>query len=650
MARNSTPYEQARRLGLACAAQREAEHQDPDLPVLDKIIENYPAPRQKRLGVQEILTSRIVGTCHNSRTESFAYNFMPLLEEESEFAMKWNSLYHSALEEGLHEPIIAYALFGRYFVEEGNKRVSVMKFLNNPLISAQVIELTLNPNDLPEGDVYEGYLKFCQATGVSCLLFANRKDYRKLLKILDASQEHPFDAEEKQKFLSLFYSFESVFDAFKEKKPDLKATSSDAFLIFLEVYGWQPDKVFPDSELRKELESLWPAIEAFPQKRSAALLTDTDLSDRKPRLSFLREPVAAALITQGNPASSSWSASHFDGFAQMKDQLKDNVRTMVYTDANTPQEVEKDVREAISRGAQVIFTSHPMMLQITNQLAAKYPRIKFLNCSLNPDSAAVRTYYTRGYEILFLQGMAAGALTTTPAIGYIADYPIYGAVADINAFALGVNMVRPDARVYLDWSTTESPTNQDFPLQMDFLYISGQDFDTRIRHGKRFGLFDVRQGKFMNIASTDQHWNVFYSQVILSLLNRTYFNDEQLSQSSSINYWLGLSNGLIDITLSDQLPQGLHRLIQQIKNDLLENRFFIFEETVPDLSQPMPLDRNAIAKMDWLVDNVMGVIPGNMKFVREAEELVKVHGVDTSQEEDEKENLDDERKDPVAFG
>lgn len=64
------------------------------------------------------------------------------------------------------------------------------------------------------------------------------------------------------------------------------------------------------------------------------------------------------------------------------------------------------------------------MLQLANQFAAEYPRIKILNCSLNVENAHVRLYYSRDYEIQFLMGLLAGILTRTAQIGYIADYPI----------------------------------------------------------------------------------------------------------------------------------------------------------------------------------------------------------------------------------
>ena len=38
----------------------------------------------------------------------------------------------------------------------------------------------------------------------------------------------------------------------------------------------------------------------------------------------------------------------------------------------------------------------------------------------------------------FLSGIIAGSLTDNDKVAYIADYPIYGMIANINAFALGV--------------------------------------------------------------------------------------------------------------------------------------------------------------------------------------------------------------------
>ena len=69
----------------------------------------------------------IVGTFTAGRRTAFAPNFMPLLDDESEFAAKWQTLYNAHLEEGIHDPIKCYEFMNRYYVLEGNKRVSVLK-------------------------------------------------------------------------------------------------------------------------------------------------------------------------------------------------------------------------------------------------------------------------------------------------------------------------------------------------------------------------------------------------------------------------------------------------------------------------------------------------------------------------------------------
>ena len=64
----------------------------------------------------------------------------------------------------------------------------------------------------------------------------------------------------------------------------------------------------------------------------------------------------------------------------------------------------------------------------------------------------MRTYYPRQYEAKFIKGAIAGTLTQDGCIGYVADYPTYGNIANINAFAQGARMVNANARIYLEWA------------------------------------------------------------------------------------------------------------------------------------------------------------------------------------------------------
>lgn len=626
-------YNQARKRGLACVSEKEARGENPYLPVLDHFLKDRTILKKEKRGILEIPTNLIVGTCHESRTTSFAANFMPLLQAGSEFAGKWMNLYHHCMNEGLHDAITVYQVFGRYFVEEGNKRVSVMRFLHNPLISAQVTEIVIDPEQVDQRELYENYLRFEEATGVSSIIMSQAKNYPRLLRLLLADDQKTLSPEESHDLASFFSSFKTVLEKVAGK--GIKATSGDAFLLFVDVYGYSYGEIVPDSLIEKELTHILPVIKAYPEMPKAALLTKTDVSDHKSLLSAFKEPIKAALIQEGDPATSSWSGTHYQAFRKMFDNLRGQVEIKCFPDCRDEKDIRKAMDESIAWGAQVIFTAHPLMLPITNQYAARYPKVRFLNCSLNPETTVVRSYYTRGYEIQFLQGLAAGALSATNHIGYIADYPIYGAIADINAFAIGVSMVRPNAKVYLEWSTTTTPTNHEFPNDIDMIYISGQDFDPRILKGKRFGLFDVRTSQFSNLSSVSQKWSVFYTQILQSIMNRTYRADE--TKGSSINYWLGLSNGLIDVSFSEKLPVQTRRMIELIRTSIARNEFFVFDGIHDPNNRSLGTKKvtmDQIATMNWLVDNIVGTIPEDAKLIPSAEKLVQLHGLDPIAEAD----------------
>ncbi|MBP5262335.1 MAG: BMP family ABC transporter substrate-binding protein, partial [Clostridiales bacterium] len=96
----------------------------PYLPVLDTIEEVKNATMRRSLGLLELPLSRIKGNKEAGRNSAFANNFMPLFEENTEFAQKWSALYDSYKQEGIRDAIKVYEYMNQYYVQEGNKRVS----------------------------------------------------------------------------------------------------------------------------------------------------------------------------------------------------------------------------------------------------------------------------------------------------------------------------------------------------------------------------------------------------------------------------------------------------------------------------------------------------------------------------------------------
>ena len=91
---------------------------------------------------------------------------MPLLSYETEFGTKWSELCDSVKEVGVNEPIQVYEYMQRFYVIEGNKRVSVSKYNGAVSILASVTRLIPKAADTLEYKIYSEFLEFYRLSGI----------------------------------------------------------------------------------------------------------------------------------------------------------------------------------------------------------------------------------------------------------------------------------------------------------------------------------------------------------------------------------------------------------------------------------------------------------------------------------------------------
>ena len=160
-------YQKALKKGERSYARYLSEGKYPYLQVLEELLSHTDVVAEEDLGICSIPSELIVGTFTAGRRTAFAPNFMPLLDEESEFAAKWQALYNAHLEEGIHDPIKCYEFMNRYYVLEGNKRVSVLKFCGAPSVQGNVTRIIPKRTDEPENRLYFEFLAFYKYSKVT---------------------------------------------------------------------------------------------------------------------------------------------------------------------------------------------------------------------------------------------------------------------------------------------------------------------------------------------------------------------------------------------------------------------------------------------------------------------------------------------------
>lgn len=605
--------------------------------VLDELLDDSAAWVVQDIGLVEIPAERIVGTKSAGRIASFTATFQPLLKPTSEFAAKWVNLCAAHLgSTGIRDPITCFEYLGDFYVEEGNKRVSVLRHFEAPRIPGMVRRILPPRSDEPRVRAYYEFLDFYRMSRLYTVQFRRPGDYAKLLAFLGKDADETWTEAERRTFSAYYHYFLDAFAAQSAAHAD--TLPEEALLLWLQVHPYKALGSMTGAELKASLTALWPdvVVTAQPSEVTVAPAPVTDA--RQGLLTRIIAPnpdhIHVAFVHQLDPVTSSWVLGHDDGRKQLEAVYGDKVVIRSYFNANTAEDAARLLDEAVADGAQVVFTTAPKLGRATLKAAVKYPKVNFWNCSIDQPYSSVRTYYGRIFEAKFITGAIAGAMALDDRIGYIGSNPIFGVPASINAFALGAQMTNPRARIELRWSCVSGTPQADF-FRDGLRVISNRDVPTQDKVYMAFCnygtyLLDDR-AELVPLASPVWKWGNFYEYVIRSMLSGGTKEDK--SSPRVLNYWLGMDSGVIGLELSDRLPAGVTALAKMLERDMIERRLDPFARRIVAQDGTVKNDGTAVftpdelLHMDWLCENVIGSIPFFDEVLPMSQSLVRELGI-----------------------
>ncbi len=631
-------YAKAYKLGKKDYQARLMQGQQPTLKVLEDILPYNQHYAEIPLGMVQIPIERIVGTKTGGRSNAFAGNFMPIFSEKSEFAIKWSSLSDSHVAEGIRDPIKAYEYMNEFYVEEGNKRVSVLKYYDAVSVMGTVTRI-LPPRTMEKSNrIYYEFVDFYELSKINYVWFSNLGSFAKLQEAVGKKPEEPWSDDDRLDFSFIYTKFSAEYKANGGDK--LSITTGDAFLTFITLYGYKSLADKTSNEIRALVVKSWEEYMLGGSGKKVELKMEP-VQEKKPLLNRIlplstpKEKIA--FIYEKTPGTSAWTYAHELGRLHIEDTFSDEVSTVCYENI-TQEMAEETIESAIADGCNVIFSTTPAFVKGSVKSAIAHPGVRILNCSLNTSHRYIRTYYARMYEAKFLMGAIAGSMADNNRLGYIADYPILGAIANINAFALGAKLVNPRAEVYLEWSRLKDNTDSLAKLkEKNVSIVSGKDMNTPEDTSRYFGLFNVEGDYPRSLAMPLWHWGKFYERLIRTIMDGAWKHDENADSVKAINYWWGISAGVVDMICSQNLPIGTLRLVDLLKKNFYTESFNPFsgilysQEGIIQDEPDKSLSAEEIIAMDWLAENVIGSIPSPVDLMESARPVVDQQGLDTAE-------------------
>ncbi len=610
-------YKDALRLGQKEYKAAVAKDESGTLPALDDILADVKTAGTVDLGIVQIPADRIAGTKSPGRVTAFAPNFMPILEENTEFAQKWKALCDAHLDEGIREPVKAYEYMNRYYIEEGNKRVSVLKFFEAYNIPGKVTRILPEKNGDEAVEIYYEFVDFYRYSKINFIEFSKKGSYLALQKALGKEPDEEWTEDEQKKFSAAYYYFLKAYTASGGSK--LQSTAGDAMLSYIQVYGYEELIATSTADIKKNLSKMWEEV-ALKQEEAPIEVKVDPPEEKKPGvLQSLMTPSQSELIVaflyDGNPISSGWNHDHEEGRLHIQEVFGDKIHTGSYPDVMDGDPLEA-IEEAIADGAELIFTTSPRLLKASLRAAVDHPDIVIMNCSLGSSHRYVRTYYTRMYEVKFILGALAGTLTESGKLGYVCDYPLYGQIAGINAFALGAQMTCPKAKVYLEWSGIKGAKDAAQSLADQGIHIISSQDTARFLKDDRisFGLSYISGEEKRLLANPVWKWGAYYEEILHRYFDKS-MKEEYDKSNKALNYFWGMSAGVADVMYSDALSTSSKHFADLLKDSIIQNictpfRTPLVTQSGEIIGEGEPsLTLEQIIAMDYLVENVIGEIP-----------------------------------------
>ena len=631
-------YKNALKSGQRAYRACVARGQSPYLAVLDDILVNVNIVAQEPLGLVEIPAESIVGTKTSGRHTAFAPNFMPLLEPDTEFAGKWSNLCDAHLEEGIHTPIIAYEFLNKFYVQEGNKRVSVLKYFDAVRIAGTVTRLVPERNDSLENRIYYEFLDFYKLSKVNDVHFSRLGGYAKLQTLVCKASGESWTDDDRLSFSSFYTMFRQQFLALGGD--GLNLTAGDAMLVYLSVYRYADACESTPSQMKQNLEKLWDEVKVLTEPQAVALSLEPKQGPGEPllaKLNIFTKPseLKVVFLHEHNAESSAWVRAHDKGIEALQQAFPDRVFITRKENIEPEVDAEQVLEDVAHDNADVVFTSSARMHTACLKVAAQHPKTRILNCSLNAPHPLVRTYYPRMYEVTYLLGMLAGVMARTDRVGYVAANPVYGIPAAVNAYAQGLKTVRPDAKVVLRWACLPDPAHPlDFSDRPDVEIFYARDNREPEGTHRDYGLVHrMPDGSLQPLGLPVWRWDTFYIEIVRSIFDGAW--DSDAAGARAVNYWWGMRSGAEEIDYSKDLPAGTLQLLDLMEKMLHEDDLRIFPEDlyaqghVLHSPEAVVYSPKELMEMDWLDECVEGALPHYDELDVKTHVLMAINGLNT---------------------
>ena len=333
------------------------------------------------------------------------------------------------------------------------------------------------------------------------------------------------------------------------------------------------------------------------------------------------DPLQVGFVFVGSINDQGWNTGHYHGLEALEEHFGDAVETTYVENVPEGADAERVLTQMALSGADLIFTTSFGYMEATNNVAARFPNVRFEHATgYLRNHPNVSTYSARFYEGRAVMGHIAGHMTESNIIGYIASYPIPEVIRGINSAFIHAREVNPDVEFRVVWAytwmdpTIETEAAQALIDQGADVIMQHTDTTAPLAVAAEAGAYGFGQASDMiqfapapRLSSIIDDWGPYYIARAQAVMDGTW---------ESTDTWDGIGAGMVGIgEMTDAIPAEVRASAQAMVDAIAAGEYHPFtgplnrQDGTPWLAEGEVADDGTLAGMNFYVEGIVGDIP-----------------------------------------
>ena len=337
---------------------------------------------------------------------------------------------------------------------------------------------------------------------------------------------------------------------------------------------------------------------------------------------FAQDKLKACWIYVGPIGDGGWTFQHDQGRLAVEAAYGDKVETAYQESVPEGADAERVLTQMALSGCKIIFTTSFGYMDATNNVAAKFPDVKFEHATgFMRATPNVSTYNARFYEGRAVMGTIAGLMTKSNKIGYIGSFPIPEVIQGINASYIHARKVNPDVSISVVWAYSWFDPAKEADAAKALIE---QGVDVILQHtdstapmaeaAKTPGVIGFGQASDMSeyapsprVSAIIDNWGPYYVERVGALMDGSY------AQSDT---WAGIGAGVVGIgDITDAIPAEVKAAAEAVAASIADGSYHPFtgplmkQDGSAWLADGERADDGTLAGMNFFVEGITGEIP-----------------------------------------